>query len=187
MRGLILPLLLLLAVSLPVAAQPQKQPEPVPADWYAGRFCGTVVSVGKDGLVIKPAGWLRLLVTDQRHDGTPRERVYLQDNSKPPRAFTFCDSLFPNRPGVKSARIGEHEIEDLRAGDFVEIGCNRIKDKEYCVSLQIQRRRGGTVPLAIGDGSLEVKNRFSTRWNNEQRNEERAFAIAGRVLRNFGR
>jgi hypothetical protein len=191
MARLFAALLGVLTVSLALLAKPpeapRKEPEPVPEDWYSVGYCGTVVSVGDDGLVIKPTRWFKTLVIDHKLDGTLRERFYLQDNSKPPSAYKFCDSLFPNRPGPKSGRVGEHEVADLKAGDFVLIARYRREGVEYCNSIQIQRRWGGLVPHAIGDKDLEAKDRAATRWNNEQRNEERAYALAGRVLRNFGR
>jgi hypothetical protein len=159
---------------------PKQQPTPVPADWYPGRFCGTVLGVGADGLVIKPTGWLKMLVLDHKLDGTLRERFYLQDNSKPAREFKFCAA-------PRAVQCGDHDVTNVQTGDFVAITCHRFNGTEFCNSVQIQRRWGGTVPMAAGDDTLEAKNRSSTRWNNEQRNEERAYAIAGRVLRNLGR
>lgn len=152
---------------------PRPQPEPVGPDWVPCAYCGRVVGITEKGLTIKPERGLKIFIIKPLPDGTTREWVYVQDNTQPPREFVFNDCLFFDRPGPKTPRCGEHQVSDLRVGDFVEISCHRFRGLDFCTRLEIQRRPGGKVPPALHDDKTSLEGRVDTRRNAEQFIEEK--------------
>jgi hypothetical protein len=152
--------------------KPKPEPEPVGPDWVPTSYCGKVVGLTAQGVVIKPQGALKILEITPLPNGTTRERVYVQDYTRPPREFVFSDALFPDRPGSKRSMLFEHWPADVRVGDFVFISCNRLRGTDYCTRIEIRRRPGGKVPLAIGDDKLPIKERIATQLNAIQAREE---------------
>lgn len=153
-------------------SDPRPEPEPVGPDWYPCDYRGRVVEMTKTGVVIKPEGVLKIYEIRSMPDGTTRERVYIQDETKPPREFTFADTLFPNRPGSKRAMGWEHWPADVRVGDIIWISCHQFAGKDYCSCIRIQRRPGGRVPPAIGDDKTSEKGRLDNIMNAQQFQEE---------------
>jgi hypothetical protein len=129
-------------------------------------YQGRVVAVTEKTVTIRPEGLLWVASIKYLHGGTLTRR-YTQDNSKPPRTFTFCDDLLHDRASGRSL----YKIADLKIGDAVLISCGRHNGVDYCINIEIQRRSGGTVPPSQ-DVFLPEKFRHSARMNAEQFAEE---------------
>ena len=186
MRSL-MALVVLLILSFSVQAA---DPVTVPAGpgFDPGGFQGRIVGFTKSGVIIKPEGRYKVTSSFTLPDGTTVNVVYVQDNTQPPREFVFEDCLFPDRPGSKTARVGEHNVTDLRNGDIVNIGYSGPAQGGACVCIQIRRRPGGRVPPAIWDSKFDECNRVCTRCNAEQFIEEKVVPVTlPRLLRNIHR
>lgn len=157
---------------------------PAGAGYVRTHFSGRVLAVGDETFTLKPEGNPTTQESFSFHpDGAIKEkRIYVLDTPQDPTTFMFDDSLlmFNGRkiPAGRWAGLGqsprydEHRIADLRPNDLVWIRCRRIKGIDYCNSIQIQRRPGGKVPPAIGDGTKPHKYRVDVRMNAEQFAEE---------------
>ncbi len=189
--------MVLVLVSLPIAtarpAEPEKRPAPKPVglDYYPHVYSGRVMLINEEVIIIKPEGDLRTMPTSFHPDGTVKEqRLYVQDNTKPPKTFTFSDELLLHNGTLPAARrvglhvsapTGQHKISEVRSGDFVFINSWRGKGIEYCTSIQIQRRPGGKVPPAHWDDKTTYKYRIDTQMNAEQAREEMMIATLRRL------
>jgi hypothetical protein len=196
MRLLVVPVLIGLLVA-PLAAsyppgdlpRPAPMPIPVPKDWQPGSYRGRVVALTDKTVTIKPEGNLRMEIVSFHPDGTVKEKlVYVQDNTQPPRVFTFSDRLLPRPNGQPGVAQG-HKISDVRLGDVIYINCSQSRGVDHCSEIEIHRRPGGRVPPALQDERLSElgkrlgkdfnQSRLDTQMNAAQTAEEQAFGVIG--------
>lgn len=172
-------------------------------DCPVGTFRGRVVVVTGETITVKPEGFVASRSIENR--GRPNQRVisiYKQDNTKPPSTLVFSDTLLDingtlpaNRRVLPLAGVGkwerQHKLSVVRIGDHVEIETDVDVNKvPVCRSLEILRRYGGQVPAAIGDDLVPKRSahlRVDVSRNAEQAREEKAFALAARLLRTVAR
>ncbi|MCI0705102.1 MAG: hypothetical protein L0241_28915 [Planctomycetia bacterium] len=187
-------LIVLALVGLSLTSLQSDEPKPKPPqavlpvgdDFVPSAYLGRVVNVTEETVTIKPEGDLKIGSISFHPDGTIKEeRLYIQDNTKPPQTFVFSDGLHWYNGTLPAARraglvltphSGLHKISDLRPGDFVFINSYRRQGIDYCAEILIQRRPGGQVPLTIGDDKLPVKDRIATGYNDAQAREEMMIA-----------
>jgi hypothetical protein len=165
---------------------------PVGPDYQPSSFRGRIVGFTKTGVVVKPEGTNIELDSVMLGDGPTKTvkwvAVYRQDNTRPPRQFLLGDCLFPDRPGSKTARVGEHQVTELRVGDIVSLCYSKPVGVEVCTYITICRRPGGKVPPAIYDESFDGKyysNRHDVRCNAAQFVEESVPVILPRLVRSI--
>lgn len=173
--------------------EPKPKPKPphpvrmVGPEYEPCAMLGRVESLSPDRVTIKPQGQFGIRGQSFYPDGSIREEyVYIQDNTKPARAFVFGDSLriFSDLPVPAARRVGlnhparsrEHKITDLQVGDVVMISYSPGAARDVCMSIRIQRRPGGRVPDAYQDEDAGPRS-IAVQRNSEQFVEE---TIAGR-------
>jgi len=149
-------------------------------DWVPIGFYGRVVALTPQTVTVKPEGNLTATLTWRSLDGTEHKKVYVQDNTKPPREFTFSEMLKPGPNGVGGAAYG-HRVSDVQVGDVVHISCTRTRGVDYCRAIEIYRRPGGQVPPAVGETDVSPEHRWSVRMNAEQAREELGLAALRKV------
>lgn len=166
-------------------------------------YCGRVVAVTGETITVKPEGYVCVLHTRAGRDGRAEVvSIYKQDNTKPPRTFVFSDTLLDINGTLPTDRrllprggVGawerQHKISVVRVGDHVELETHVNTNKvPICASLEILRRYGGQVPTAVGDHIFRPSDkhlRVDVSRNAEQAREEKAFALAARMLRTVAR
>lgn len=170
------------------STEPKQNPKPdelppVDKSFEPHDYSGRVTAVSEEAVTIKPEGFVRIDEIKVLPDGVTQQRkVYIQDNTKPPRTFVFTDgALLTNGTLPAARRAGppiavrvpyrQHKISDLQPGDFVQISCGQSKGVYFCSEIEIHRRPGGQVPPAIGDDKLPVSKRVSTQRNAAQEQE----------------
>ncbi len=186
----------LTAAASPVPHAPCQTPPdevPVGADYQPIAFRGRVASLSAKGLIIAPQGHLKLSASISYHpDRTVKEKkVYIQDNTQPPRAFVFAPGLVPPAGIVPRG----HMVSDLQDGDIVQIEWCREGGRDFCTGIKIHRRPGGTVPPTAEDKRLITlgmklgENFDRHRWdyaaNAEQARDDSCMRVLSRLFIRF--
>jgi hypothetical protein len=154
---------------------------PVPKDWPPPAYYGRVVGLTDKMVTLKLVRGLRIERIAFNPDGTEKwKQVYVQDNNQPPKVFVFADQLIPKANGRIAVQTG-HRMADVRIGDEIHIGCYQGQGVEYCAGIQIYRRPGGRVPMAMNEEKIDPEHRWDTKRNAEQVREEKAIALMTRL------
>jgi hypothetical protein len=162
---------------------------PVDKDFIPSSYRGRIIGLVGKTVTIKPEGDLKIGQIKTLPGGAVEKRLYVQDNTGPPRTFAFhgmllrfsgLDSTY--RGGVTPPHDTDHKVGDLQIGDVVDIGCERLEGVDYCHRVSIQRRPGGLVPPANGDAKLPAAKQWCTHCNALQAAEGKALLI----LRDLG-
>ncbi len=189
MRYVLLVLFLCLGGSAPAAPIPPAAPKPArkPAgpDYQPTGFLGRVEFIGPDKVTLKPERNPQITWVETNSDGSEVEVFYVQDNTQPPKTFTFSDRLLTlngvvlprNRVWNGQYSRGEHRISDVRVGDLIYVDYGTLRGQTLCSWIAVLRRPGGRVPDAYGDDNPDYKLKSSTERNAEQFIEE---TVAGR-------
>jgi hypothetical protein len=182
-------LLVLALVGLSLAALQADEPKPKPKppkvvlpvgdDYDPGVYLGRVTVLTEEKITIKPEGDLRTGPITFLPDGTEVHRLYVQDNTKPPKTFVFSDGVLafsdmlpPGRKHSSTAAWGDHKVTEVLLGDLVFINYCRIQGIDTCTHIQITRRPGGKVPPGFYDDKTTWEYRSDNRANTEQYLEE---------------
>jgi hypothetical protein len=126
---------------------------PANNDDLRNAYRGKVVELTEKSVTIKPEGEVKV-VQYCGGDDLSKARIYIQDNTEPPRKFVFTEGLLyhsglnPNYRGGSMPYFG-HKVSDLKVGDSIYINCRRMKAQENCERIQIEARPDGNIPLPI--------------------------------------
>jgi hypothetical protein len=184
-------LLVLALVGLSPAAVQADEPKPKPKplkvvlpvgdDYVPTVYLGRVTVLTEEKITIKPEGDLRAGPITVLPDGTEVHRLYVQDNTKPPKTFVFSDSVLAfsgmlppgRRYSGQTANWGDHKISEVLVGDRVFINYLRRQGIDTCINIRISRRPGGKVPPGFYDDKTTWEYRSDNRANTEQFLEEK--------------